>query len=155
MGNSILQGSILLWRSHDSRNLMTVVVKHYLDSQFAANSVKHQRIRDQQHPENQQVGLELWCVDEESRLSTVLAALPNQRRQYPKAVQLVYLVGSLASYRPQLLESGAHWVSLELSELPEVLDKIFCKLNLSSKGTHPLTSGLMEKLPWADSPGVS
>lgn len=72
-----------------------------------------------------------------------------QLGQIPRRVErLCYLAPELSEWTPILLEAGAQTVVSQLTFLQSVLDRLLARVQLSTKGYHPLTSGLMERLPW-------
>ncbi len=63
---------------------------------------------------------------------------------------LVFLIPELLQYRSALIEAGAHLVITEVHQIPAVLSKCAGDLILSREGMHPITSGLVSRLPWAN-----
>lgn len=143
-----LNQEVLYWSSVDRTNLATVVVNQCLDQWSQQNSTKHQRVALDQANEQIVLGLSIWSVEEISQLVATLSALINQRKRSPKTFQLLYITTELTEFREAVLEAGGHLVVHEISQLAKAVEKTLPSYHLSQAGVHPLTVGLISKLPW-------
>jgi hypothetical protein len=129
--------------------LVAAVVKQSLDDWHASSQTYHQRtVVD--HPHDAiQLGLAVWSVTDQSEVAATCIALENQRRQHPQVFLLVFLASEFAEYRGQMIEAGANYVVLHICQLQTVLVKVLNRLRVCHEGHHPLTSGLLNRLPWS------
>lgn len=91
------------------------------------------------------------CVSEPQELEGT-CKLVVQLGQLPRRWEIVCLIPpDLVDWMPILLEAGAQTVVSQLTFIAPVLSRVLQRIRLSTKGYHPLTSGLVERLPWSES----
>ncbi len=100
----------------------------------------------------QPLALAVWVFQDESQLSESLSAIAAIRERSSESVCLC-MAGSLPSDIDALLaEAGAQLVLRDVAALPPVLSRMALHAPLSNQGLHPLTTGLVARLPWGDRP---
>lgn len=97
------------------------------------------------------LGLIAWNVTEASQLESACAALQIVLQKSPRVRRLCYVTPELSDWCPILLEAGAQNVVSQLTSLRLELDRLLQHVQLSSHGFHPLTGGLVDRLPWRQS----
>jgi hypothetical protein len=147
IGTLSLTDPVLFWVCYDTSNLVAVTVHQHLKSQAEFLS---QRLSADQHGSVPSIGLFVWAIHEPAQFTVTLSALLQARKQNSPALLFVFLAPELLQYRLALIEAGAHIVVHEISQVPSVLSKCSGNLTLSREGVHPITSGLVARLPWAD-----
>lgn len=140
---------VLYWSCVDEHNLVAAVVKQSLDAWQTSSQTHHQRtVVD--HPHDAiQLGLAVWSVTNQSQVTATCGALESQRRNYPQVFLLVFLANELAESCGLMIEAGANFVVLHIWQLQTVLAKVLDRLRVCHEGHHPLTSGLLNRLPWS------
>lgn len=137
---------VLYWASFDTSSLVTVTISQFLKSQTA---FLNQRLSADQLTGTSNLGLIVWAIHEPSQAATTIHAILQSRKQNSPALLIVFLAPELLQFRSALIESGSHLVVHELSQIPKVLSSCLDNLPLSREGVHPITSGLVGRLPWA------
>jgi hypothetical protein len=140
---------VLYWSCIDATNLVAAVVKQSLDAWHASSQTYHERTVVDHAYDAIQLGLSVWSVTSQSQVTTTCSALENQRRQHPQVFLLVFLASELAEYRGLMIEAGANYVVLHICQLQTVLLRVLDRLPVCPAGHHPLTSGLLNRLPWS------
>lgn len=158
MRTTKLAGKVLYWTSSDSTNLVTVVVKQFLDlwqrnddwqRSGPKNERRHQRLALDQLADNTQLAFSFWAIGEATQLASNGLSIALHRKRYPAALQLAYLAPELVESRGLFIESGAHFVVHQICQVHGLLQKLVDTAPLSDQGIHPLTSGLTTRLPWS------
>lgn len=144
-----IETRLLYWTCSDETNLVSAVVKQTLDAWQAGSQTYHQRTSFEQLHESSQIGLAVWAINSPSQISATCLAIEKQRRIHPQLFLLVYLAIDLSDARGLLIEAGAHYVVQQLCQLQLVLDRSASRLRVDQVGHHPLTSGLISRLPWS------
>lgn len=92
-------------------------------------------------------GLILWTVTDRAGVRPVVETL----RQVPNhCIKVVFAAPSLSSYGGVFNEAGAQIVVTELTSLATHLRTLARKVPRQQSGTHPLTTGLIDRLPWSE-----
>ena len=154
MRTTKLAGQVLYWTSSDSTNLVTVVVKQFLDlwqksDRGQKNDRRHQRLALDQLAENTQLAFSFWTIGEATQLASSGLSIAQHRKRFPASLQLAYLAPELVESRNLLIESGSHFVVHQICQVHGLLQKLVDTAPLSDQGIHPLTSGLTARLPWS------
>ncbi len=145
-GSLSLTEPVLFWVCNDTSNLVAATISQHLKSE---NRFLSQRL-PVEHLGSSNVGLVVCAILEPQHFSTAIAAILQARKQNSRAMLLVFLIPELLQYRSALIEAGAHLVITEVHQIPAVLSKCAGDLILSREGMHPITSGLVSRLPWAN-----
>ena len=96
-----------------------------------------------------ELGLALWGVWKESELIEAVASLVELQHNSSHALRIVYVAPEIGSRAGLLVEAGAHWIVGQLPSLQRGLLKMLQHAPTTEYGVHPLTSGLIERLPWS------
>ena len=162
-----LTGQALVWRSSDQSGVISALVHSVLGELLRGLPIRviHQSTsQDAPVHESNSYGLGVWRIETADQLETVCLELSNSRSAFfddadLKSVCIVFLEPELEDCVPVLLEVGAQIVVTDVPSLYQALKSLFprpsnseisFKVPLSSQGFHPLTSGLIERLPWPE-----
>lgn len=97
----------------------------------------------------QTVGLAVWALWEKESVEELCASLAAAKAVARPPLRLCYIVPELAEHTGLLAEVGGQVVMSDLPRLQTALPKILKSCQLASHGYHPLTGGLVERLPWS------
>lgn len=154
--SDLLYGKALHWTSWDNSNVFTARMHAMLDEWATRQSVKVRltRVEDlrlyQQNMGLRATGLAAWALWDETQLEQLCLTLAAIRSQSRPPLSVCYLVPELAEHVAILVESGAQIVVSQLPSLETALSKLLPRVALSTHGFHPLTGGLVERLPWGE-----
>lgn len=152
----LLGGKTLNWISWDPRRIATISAHNFLKHHFECDGVPVRQVSPEEFSQvpqlatNIQAGLVLWSPDSTDSISTICRGLRAVMHQQPRAFRICYLANLYQPFFPLLVEAGAQIVVSELTSLQNALRFIAPKIPLSNRGSHPLTEGLHERLPWAE-----
>ena len=151
----LLFGKALNWTCWDDRNLLTTRLHSLLNEWASDRSVKVRLTRLEKleyyaQLRSQQIGLAAWALWEETLLESLCQTLAVIQAHSPAPICICYVVPELAEHVAILTEAGAQIVVSQLPSLESALSKALASVHLSNHGFHPLTGGLVERLPWAD-----
>jgi hypothetical protein len=96
----------------------------------------------------QNVGLLLWVFRQPEDLRGICTSLLQVEQAPQRPARACFVAAELASHVPILMEAGAQIVVGQLPSLQQALPRLCAAAPLTSHGCHPLTSGLMARLPW-------
>lgn len=143
---SPLTAPVLFWTCNDSCSLVAVTISQFLEGRA---KLRHQRLSLQQLANQSGLGLSAYAIYESSQLTETIQGIMQTCRQYPHAFQLVFLQPELIEARLALVEAGAQSVVHQISSIARVLEKCLPSMSLSHEGLHPITTGLVARLPWS------
>ncbi|MCA9132332.1 MAG: hypothetical protein KDA45_04230 [Planctomycetales bacterium] len=156
--SELLHGQALHWASCDAAGVVTAALQSMLRERLAEESVRLRlwlAASPGQVPQiatAQPLGLALWVMHQAAELPEICRALPPTRAQPRPPLCLCFLGLGVDRRRAEcaaiLLESGAQVVVDELPSLQSALPGILRAAPRSQQGYHPLTAGLVERLPW-------
>lgn len=92
----------------------------------------------------------LTLIGDENHVVHMAKTIRQVRSRSPATVRLVYLTTNFEQFALLMLEASAQIVVGELPSLQRVLPRIAECAPMKSSGYHPLTSGLVDRLPWPD-----
>ncbi len=149
----LIRGRALSWGSYDPPGIITAAVSSVLDR--ALDQGIRQRLRRIQHPQEMvdmaaEVGLAIWSVESLDELTDVCEAVAASRERRRNLVAVVRLSPQLNQGVPILAESGAQIVATQVISIQRALRQAVPRISLSHQGYHPLTSGLLQRLPWPE-----
>ncbi len=154
--SELLFGKALNWTCWDHRNVLTALLDATLKNWSAEQNIKS-RLTRVEHLEDQlqalsvhPIGLSAWALWDEESLETLCHTLLAVREMPRPPLRVCYLAPELAEYVAILSEAGAQIVFSQLPSLEAVLSKALSEVTLSQHGFHPLTGGLLERLPWGE-----
>jgi hypothetical protein len=94
------------------------------------------------------IGLAAWSISDAAEFEAACRSLRVTREAAQPVQRLSLLAPELTELLPILLEAGAQTVVSQLPSLQKELVQLLTHARLSNRGYHPLTSGLLERLPW-------
>lgn len=153
---SQLDGKSLVWVSWDPTDFFTAATYRMLSDRLADSKVKLQLIRPANWEvfgepwQRQQIGLVTFALPNANEIPQVCKFLWRQRNRGDQTVSACFVAPELVESVPLLLESGAQIVVSQLTSWQSTLDRVLSQVPLSNQGFHPLTSGLISRLPWPD-----
>ncbi|GAB5403131.1 MAG: hypothetical protein Aurels2KO_13620 [Aureliella sp.] len=92
--------------------------------------------------------LYLWACYENRAVEQVCQGIAHVSEKDRKALRVCYLSPELASRASIFVESGAQMVAAELPFLSSSLLSMARRSRVFRDGNHPLTTGLLKRLPW-------
>lgn len=94
------------------------------------------------------LSLGIWACYESGSIPAVCQAMRELSQRDPVAMRLCYVSPELSPRTSILVEAGAQMVVSEISDVAGCLQMLFPKARLFCDGNHPLTTGLINRLPW-------
>ena len=150
----LLHGKTLNWTSWDTSNLLTALLHTTLTEWAKPKSVKLRLSRVAELPDYDKlfsrgtIGLAVWALWDDESLERVCGSLASVRDSSQSPVRVCFVVPELARHVGLLAEAGGQIVVSQLHSLPAMMLKILDHCQLADHGYHPLTSGLVDRLPW-------
>lgn len=154
--NDLLHGQALLWSSRDATGVITAALGQMLRELLEAEGTRSRLLRaasDEQLNQlatTQPLGLALWCVDDDSQLPQACQSLCAVRECSPETICVAYVESERRDLLPVLVEAGAQLVACDVPSLQSGLARVVNAAPRSRVGLHPLTTGLLERLPWGE-----
>ncbi len=152
----LLHGQTLNWASYDPGGVVTAALQTMLTDHLTGQPVRlHlQRVPSahqmQQTLASHAIGLAFWNLADSTELPAVCKSIATARSRPNCPVVVCFVESSQRDWLSLLVEAGAQVVVSQLPSLQRALPRIVARVDLSPHGFHPLTSGLVERLPWAD-----
>ncbi|MEZ6133423.1 MAG: hypothetical protein R3C53_00800 [Pirellulaceae bacterium] len=153
-----LVGQALNWASWDQTNVITAMLSSVLAQWGRENGVTMRLTRVESishfadHISHQIVGLAAWSVWDVASLESVCGSLAAIGRRADSPTRVCYVAPELAGSIGLLAEAGAQIVTDQQHDLQSGLMRVLGHCRLTNHGFHPLTRGLVDRLPW---PGVN
>lgn len=154
--NDPLHGHALMWSSRDASGVITAAFGQMLRELLGAGDSGSRLLRAASDEQLKQLamthtlGLALWCVDDDSQLPHVCQSLCAVRECAPETICVVYAELAEQDLLPVLVEAGAQLVACDVPSLQSALAGVVRVAPRSSGSLHPLTTGLLEQLPWGE-----
>ncbi len=175
--SDLLSGQGLAWGIWDRDGVVATAVRDMIDHELAGREVRARMLRSdsprqlEQLANTHRLGLAIWVVVDDSEIPSLCQAMVTIRQRHPDTLCVCYLsatqndMGSLkwpdappaaphnlSAPRSELVsllvESGAQLLVDDLPTLQLALPRVIAQVPLASHGYHPLTTGLLERLPW-------
>ncbi len=152
----LLGGRSLVWASADPLGVFTAATHKMLLDHFANQSVRVQLIQSDsgdelaQTVQRQVTGLVTLVLQQASEIPSACKTLWRLRGRLDQPVCVSFIAPELIDHVPLLLESGAQVVVSQLDAWQRVLPRVLSRAPLSQQGFHPITAGLIERLPWPE-----
>jgi hypothetical protein len=144
----------LLWSSLDANGVVTAALGQMLRELLQAEPTRWLRANDSEQllqlASSHSLGLALWCVDDELQLPHICHALCEVREHSPATICVAYVEMAQGEFLAMLVEAGAQLVVRDLPSLQLALPQIVRFATRSTIGLNPLTSGIIEQLPWGE-----
>ncbi len=152
----LLGGRSLIWISSDEVGVFTAATRKMLCDHY-----EHQAIRVQlmlpagpeellQLAQRHAVGLITLVVQQPTDVPGVCRILVRMRGRLEQPVCACFVAPELIENVPTMLEAGAQVIASQLAMWQRALPRALTLAPLSKQGFHPLTAGLVDRLPWKD-----
>lgn len=151
--SSLLEGQTLVWLSWDELGVFTAATRQMLNDQLADTAVNLQVIRPASPDEltlyvqRQPTSLVTFTINQHGDLATACKAFARIRGRIDQPVCVAFLAMELTENIALLMEAGAQVVLSQLPSWQRALTKVIATAPLAKQGFHPLTSGLIDRLP--------
>ena len=156
-----LSGKAIHWVAWDPSHVLTALLRRLLNESIAATQPQCRLrlsplsdITDLGNHTNllEQASLATFVVRESESFLPVAEAISTARRVGGQSIIcLCYAPEPIWSlHAADLLQVGAQIVIHELTSLKQISKQLATRLPVSEHGYHPLTSGLLDRLPWSD-----
>ncbi len=152
----LLGGRSLVWVSVDELGVFTAATRKMLTDHFANEAVKVQLVRTENSEELAQIvqrqvtGLVTLIIQQTSEIPAACKSLWRIRGRLDQPVCVCFIAAEMIEHVPLLLESGAQIVVSQLDTWQRALTRVLDRVPLSKQGFHPLTAGLIDRLPWTE-----
>ncbi|MEM8734437.1 MAG: hypothetical protein AAGG44_09465 [Planctomycetota bacterium] len=161
--SDLLSGRSLLWASFDTAGAATSMIRLHLRQRLDPNEIRCQHLvcsspdwSEEDAPElSGPIGLRFWNIELEDDFARVSRSLRSAKKSSFPTVSLVLIPPQYRDWISILIEAGAQIVVTDVPSLQRVLDSLFPagqppRIACSEHGFHPITSGLVERLPWPE-----
>ncbi len=151
-----LDGKTFVWISWDAAGIFTAATRKMLTEQIVDNATQLQLIRAASLDDlptlmqRQVTGLLTFVVQHESEVPAACRALWRVRGRLAQPICACFVSPDLIDTIAVLLEAGAQVVTSRLDVWQRALPPIIAKAPISTHGIHPLTAGLISRLPWKE-----
>jgi len=151
---NLLQGKSLVWVSADEFGVFTAATRKMLTDHFSNQAVKVQLVRAEnrddlaQLTQRQVTGLVTLVLQVSAEIPAACKSLWRIRGRLEQPICVCFITVGMIEHVPLLLESGAQIVVSQLDAWQRALTRILSRVPLSKQGFHPLTAGLVDRLPW-------
>lgn len=152
--SALLYGETLIWVTFDRQRVVSAAVRSMLraalDPLESRLEIVEARTAEESSTlvEQQRAGL-MTLVLEDEDLAAACKSLRRVQLRRPDCVRCVVLPELQPVDCLQLLETGAQIVVHQIPCLQRLLPRMLAIAPRKAGGTHLLTSGLVERLPWA------
>jgi hypothetical protein len=152
-GDSLLHGSSVTWVTCDPQRTLSAALQWMLRDHWGQRPVRLEVLPAQNWEEvpvlveQHRAGLLTLVVDGE-HLAAACRALLRVRARRPDCVRLVYAPQALVREDCSLAEAGAQIVVSDIPCLQRLVPTFAPRLAMQYGGYHPLTAGLLQRLPW-------
>ena len=152
----VLEGKSFAWVSLDAVGVFTAATRKMLNDHFADQAIKVHLIRADLSDDlsavlqRQVTGLVTIVLQHESEVPSACRALWRVRGRLEQPICACYISHDLVDSVPVLLEAGAQTVVSKIDIWQRALPQIIARAPLSKQGFHPLTAGLIDRLPWKE-----
>lgn len=154
--SALLSGRSLIWSCYDPSQVVAValqsMLRDLLDEKQCRAQLMLARGAAAVVPESPDLvlGLAVWRFCRLDELAAIGQAIHLCRQRSSEPICVVYCQASLRQHAPILCEAGAQLVVSSVPSLQRVIRRVLPRIPLSEQGYHPLTSGLVEYLPWPE-----
>lgn len=149
----LIYGQTLVWVSYDPRRVLTAGLKSMLDDMLDQDCRVDLTLAGTLEQtvalvEQTRCGLLTLALGSDDEL-LAMRVLRRVQNRSPHCVRCVYFPELLQLDGPRLLEAGAQIVVEQIPLMQAALPKLLAKAPRRTGGNHPLTTGLIERLPWS------
>lgn len=150
----LIYGKTLVWASYDPAGVVTAAVHSVLQNLLLDEPTRIRLWRPKDPGKllvgSGELGLAFWNLAQAEDAKPICNAVSDIRARSRGTVCVCFVDPHLSDLAPILQESGAQIVASELPFLLNALRRAVSAAPLSNQGFHPLTSGLLQRLPWPD-----
>lgn len=152
--SQLLHGKSLIWLSWDRLGIVTTAVRRMVIEELNAQEVSLELVRSANldelllAAERQTCGLVSFVLQDFEDCPAACKSLWRFRNSSSSTIRVVVIAPEMAEQAGLLLEAGAQVVVSQLTSLQNTLSKVVQAAPLSKHGFHPLTSRLVDQLPW-------
>ena len=152
----LLEGKSLVWISLDEVGVFTAATRKMLLDHYEHQAIKVQLLIAAtvddvlQMAQRQVVGLITLVLQQPLDAPVACRVLARLRGRVDQPVCVCYIAPDLIETVPLLLESGAQVIVSQLAVWQRALPRTLAHAPLSKQGFHPLTAGLVDRLPWKE-----
>jgi hypothetical protein len=152
--STLLYGETLVWVTFDRQRVVSAAVRSMLRTVLDPFEVRLEIVEAPTAEEasalveQQRAGLLTLVLDEEDHAAACKSLRRIQVRR-PDCVRCVYLPELQPIDDLRLLETGAQIVVHQIPCLQRLLPRLLAAAPRKSGGNHLLTSGLVDRMPWA------
>ncbi len=154
--NNVNQDAAFLWASSDVSGVVSAATGSLLHDLTKSERIRPMLTRTSgpeeliPHLTNQLFSMALWVVRHEVDFPPVCRAILTARKLRKDTVCVAFIDSTDLAGEPILIEAGAHMVLRSIAALQLALPKILSVAPHSPHAFHPLTRGLLQRLPWTD-----
>ena len=152
----LLDGKSLIWISLDEVGVFTAATNKMLHDHYEHQAIKVQLLIAatpddvMQLAQRHVVGLITLVLQQPLDAPAACRVLMRMRGRLAQPVCVCFLAPDRIETIPALLESGAQVIVSQLSVWQRALPRTLARAPRSKQGFHPLTAGLVDRLPWKD-----
>ena len=150
----LLHGQAIRWASWDRSGIVTAMLQAVATRAPESRSGAVQLTRVEHLPDllntavAQSSGIVFWAVAEDTPLKEICESLAAVESRADSALRLCYLAPESARNAGLLVEAGAQIVVSQLPRMQTVFRRLLSLAPSTKHGYHPLTHGLVDRLPW-------
>ncbi len=153
--SDLLNSQGLAWGIWDERGVVAAALRDMLDNLLEGTELRPRMLRSEnphrleQLCSTHQLGLAVWVLSSDSEIVDLCQAIVAVRTRHGDTVCVCYLDTPRSDWCSLLIEAGGQVIVSDLPTLQRVLPRLVARAPLSTHGYHPLTQGLMDRLPWS------
>ncbi len=150
---SLLEGQTLVWLSWDELGTFTAATRQMLTEHLAEKAVTLQLLRPAsleeltQLVQRQPTSLITLKISKQLEIAAACKTFARIRGRIDQPICVAFLEVDLLENIPLLLEAGAQIVVSQLPSWQRSLPNIVARAPLTRHNSHPLVSGLLDRLP--------
>lgn len=153
----LLHGKVLRWASWDPKHFVTAAARTLIERSplvgqaevFAELNRTETLAELRDLVACTEISLVFWACHTSADMPAVADSIREIATLWPECRRVCYLNCQLAEHAAIFVEAGAQSVVSQLPSLQGSLPSILESAPLFSQGFHPLTTGLVQRLPWA------
>lgn len=152
---NLLDGKSLVWISLDEVGVFTAATHKMLADHFTGQAIKVQLMRAvtaedvTQIAQRQVTGLVTLVVHQASEVPAACKTFWRLRGRVGQPICVCLIAPDMIEQVALLLESGAQVVVSQLNVWQRTLPRVLSRVQFSNQGFHPITAGLVDRLPWS------
>ena len=155
-----LEGRTLVWLSWDEAGVFTAATRQMINDVLERKATAEQPVKLQlirinafeqvsQSVQRQPISLITLVICQQTEIAAACKTFASFRGRIDQPVCVSFLRHELLENVGLLLEAGAQIVVTQLPSWQRCLPRIISRAPLTKHGFHPLTTGLLDRLPWS------